>query len=212
MRNEGVSLDKIHVVGDVMCDSAAFYKRRARKPIWIDDLGVNSEEFVLCTVHRAENTDDPARMRGILRGLEKAGMPVILPLHPRTRGKMEKIGLVLPANVHGVEPVGYLEMIWLEAHCKLVATDSGGVQKEAYFNRKYCVTLREETEWVELVDAGLNKVVGSNSEKIAEALQSNQLFSSPKNFYGDGKAAEKIVASFFRASEVESSATPGIHS
>ncbi|MDQ0042701.1 non-hydrolyzing UDP-N-acetylglucosamine 2-epimerase [Variovorax boronicumulans] len=206
--NEGVRSEKIQIVGDVMCDAAGFYKQRARKPIWFDALGIGKNEFVLCTVHRAENTDDPLRMQGIFQGLETARVPVILPLHPRTRGKLKQMGLALPSNVHGVDPVGYLEMIWLEANCKLVATDSGGVQKEAYFNRKYCVTLREETEWVELVDAGLNEVVGSNPEKIAECLQSARLFSSGEKFYGDGKAAEKIVASLFEASEGQGFAIP----
>lgn len=199
LRNEGVPREKIEIVGDVMCDAAAFYKRRARKPSWFDDLGLKVGHFVLCTVHRAENTDDPIRMRGILEGLHKSEAQVVLPLHPRTRGKLRQIGLMLPTNVQAVDPVGYLEMIWLEANCRLVATDSGGVQKEAYFNQKYCVTLRDETEWVELVQAGLNNVVGSDSEKIAAALRSHREFASQSQFYGDGKAAERIVSSFFNA-------------
>lgn len=200
--NEGVSPGKIHLVGDVMCDAAAFYKGRARKPVWFDDLCIGSQHFVLCTVHRVENTDDPLKMRGILQGLEKAALPVILPLHPRTRGKLKLMGLVLPNNVREVDPVGYLEMIWLEAHCKLVATDSGGLQKEAYFNRKYCVTLREETEWTELVDAGVNRVVGCDPEKIARALLSDYYFSSETTFYGRGRAAEDIVIKLLQNAKV----------
>ncbi|MDP9963018.1 UDP-GlcNAc3NAcA epimerase [Variovorax paradoxus] len=193
LRNEGVSDEKISLVGDVMCDAAAFYKTRGRKPIWFDTLRLGIDEFVLCTMHRAENTDEPDRMRRIFQGLEKSGLPIILPLHPRTRAKLKQANLKLPSNVYGVDPVGYLEMIWLEAHCKLVATDSGGVQKEAYFNKKYCVTLREETEWVELVDAGLNELVGFDPQKIAEALQSERQFLSGTYLYGNGRSAEQII-------------------
>jgi UDP-GlcNAc3NAcA epimerase len=199
--NEGISSKKIHMVGDVMCDAAAFYKQRARKPAWFDALSVEPLEFVLCTIHRAENTDEPKHMQGILRGLEDARLPVILPLHPRTRGKLKQMGMALPGNVHGVEPVGYLEMIWLEENCKLVATDSGGVQKEAYFAKKYCVTLRGETEWVELVDAGLNSIVGSDPTKIAEAVCAVGQFVSETDLYGNGTAAEKIVASILTNDE-----------
>ena len=200
--NEGVSGDKIVVVGDVMRDAASFYKLQAHKPDWFDSLGVLANKFVLCTVHRAENTDDRARLQGILQGLEKANLPVILPLHPRTRIKLKQMELELPKNVHGVNPVGYLEMIWLEANCKLVATDSGGVQKEAYFNKKFCVTLRDETEWIELVDAGLNEIVGANSEKISKALKTDRLFHSEVNFYGRGNAAEKIVTNILKQSDI----------
>lgn len=203
LRDEGVPSEKIHPVGDVMCDAAVFYKQHARKPIWFDSLCLDIDKFVLCTVHRAENTDDPDRMRGIFQGLEKSGIPVILPLHPRTRAKLKQMNLVLPSNVHGVDPVGYLEMIWLEANCRLVATDSGGVQKEAYFNKKYCVTLREETEWIELVEAGLNDVVGSNPQKIAEALQSDRKFLSESYLYGSGQAAEQIIARLVKTVEVK---------
>jgi len=165
LRNEGIAEEKIHVVGDVMYDAALFYKPRARKPVWFDALGIPVNEYVLCTIHRAENTDDQGRMQGILKGLEAAGVPVILPLHPRTRNKLAQMNLQLPSNIHAVEPVGYLEMVWLEANCKVVATDSGGVQKEAYFHGKPCVTLRDETEWVELVDIGVNMLVGTSIEK-----------------------------------------------
>lgn len=178
LRNEGIAEEKIHLVGDVMYDAAFFYKDRARKPIWFDALGIAPHEFVLCTVHRAENTDDQTRMLGILQGLEGGGLPVILPLHPRTRNKLQQMGLSLPSNVHAVDPVGYLEMVWLESYCKLVATDSGGMQKEAYFHQKPCVTLRDETEWVELVELGVNYLAGSNSKAIALCIRERNF----KNF------------------------------
>ncbi len=191
---EGIADDKIHVVGDVMYDAALFYKPFARKPKWFDALGLGLNEFVLCTIHRAENTNAPERIQGILHGLEAGCLPVILPLHPRTRNKLQQMGLALPSNVFAVDPVGYLEMVWLEANCKLVATDSGGVQKEAYFHRKRCVTLRNETEWVELVNGGFNQLVGDNVEMIGLALRGQQ---SPMfvgtTLYGCGDSAVKII-------------------
>lgn len=193
LRNEGIVDDKIHVVGDVMYDAALYYKACARKPAWFDALGIAVDEFVLCTIHRAENTDDRDRMQGIFEGLEGAGLPVILPLHPRTRNKLQQMKLQLPANIKVVDPVGYLEMVWMEANCKIIATDSGGVQKEAYFHQKPCVTLRDETEWVELVEAGYNELTGASANKIAKALRKYGNIGFEKMLYGDGKSADAIV-------------------
>ena len=193
LRKEGIAEEKIHVVGDVMYDAALFYKERARKPDWFEALGIALNEFVLCTIHRADNTDDQERMQGILEGLEGAGLPVILPLHPRTRNKLQQMNLQLPANINVVDPVGYLEMVWLEANCKLVATDSGGVQKEAYFHQKPCVTLRDETEWVELVDEGFNQLVRADAGLIAKALLESSTSDFSKLLYGDGRSAIGLV-------------------
>ena len=193
LRKEGIAEEKIHVVGDVMYDAALFYKERACKPDWFDALGFALNEFVLCTVHRAENTDDQERMKGILDGLEGAGLPIILPLHPRTRKKLQQMNLPLPSNIKMVDPVGYLEMVWLEANCKLVATDSGGVQKEAYFHQKPCVTLRDETEWVELVNHGFNRIVGADAVSIVLALSERSTSDFDKLLYGDGRSAVKLV-------------------
>lgn len=193
--NEGIADEIIHITGDVMYDAALFYKKLARKPDWFDSLGIKGGKFVLATVHRAENTDDRERMQGILEGLENSECPVVFPLHPRTRDKLHRSGLVPPSNVHMVSPVGYLEMVWLEERCSLVATDSGGVQKEAYFSRKPCVTLRSETEWKELVDVGANVVVGTDPSLIGTALRTTEFKSEGHAFlYGDGRAGEKIVA------------------
>jgi UDP-GlcNAc3NAcA epimerase len=196
LRQEGISPQVIHLVGDVMCDSALFYRQWARQPRWFDSLRLPDGGFVLCTLHRAENTDDETRLRTILEGLKRCEIPVILPLHPRTREKIKQMRLSLPSNVTQVEPVGYLEMIWLEAHCKLVATDSGGVQKEAYFNKKYCVTLRDETEWTELIEAGVNTLVGADPAKIAEAIRLCPMFRASTSLYGNGDAARKIARAF----------------
>jgi len=190
---EGIDAGSIHVVGDVMYDAALFYKERAARPEWFDGLGVPEEEYVLCTIHRAENTDDTVRLREIFQGLADSGRPVILPLHPRTRQKIEDTGLSATSNIHIVEPVGYLEMVWLEMHCCGVATDSGGVQKEAYFHGKPCATLRDETEWVELVEGGYNVLCGADSDAIRAALRDMSLIADRSDLYGDGAASKKIV-------------------
>jgi UDP-GlcNAc3NAcA epimerase len=191
--NEGIAVSSTHVIGDVMYDAALYYKSKASKPIWFDELGIAPGAFVLSTVHRAENTDDRKRMESILYGLSDAGSLVILPLHPRTRKKIEEMNLDIPENVRVVEPVSYLEMVWLEVNCKLIATDSGGVQKEAYFHGKPCVTLREETEWVELVECGANRLVGTDAKLIAEAIHEMPAYIETKQFYGQGNSGELIA-------------------
>lgn len=192
--NEGIAQEKIHVIGDVMYDAALFYNPKARKPDWFDDLKIKANDFILCTVHRAENTDDKFRMQQIFEGLKASGLPIILPLHPRTLSKLQLMDISPPPNVHLVKPVGYLEMVWLESNCALIATDSGGVQKEAYFHQKRCVTLRDETEWVELVDSGANVLVGCSTEKIKDSLITdiNTPWLPTAALYGDGAAAKKV--------------------
>jgi UDP-GlcNAc3NAcA epimerase len=192
LANEGIPPERTHLVGDVMYDACLFYRDRACKPEWFDALGAEPGNFVLATVHRAENTDDPARLTGILQGLGGAGRRVILPMHPRTRQRIDALGLSIPRSVHLLPPVGYLEMVWLEMNCAVVATDSGGVQKEAYFHGKPCVTLRDETEWVELVEAGWNTLAGADSTQIAKAVAYPAIqYAHP--FYGDGDAAAQTL-------------------
>jgi len=195
---EGIDADRIHIVGDVMYDAALFYKERAIKPEWFDEIGVADGQFVLCTIHRAENTDDSKRLRGIFQGLADSDLSIVLPLHPRTKEKLRELKFEIPANVHIVEPVGYLEMVWLEMHCRIIATDSGGVQKEAYFHGKPCVTLRDETEWVELVTLGANLLVGASASKIAAALVARPLTVIPSNIYGHGDSAVRIINCILR--------------
>ena len=189
--NEGIGEEKIFVVGDIMYDVSLYYKEKMVKPNWFDSL--NLTNFILCTIHRAENTDDAEKLGDIFKGLELSKKDIILPLHPRTVNKIKQYGLDIPQNIRVIEPIGYLEMVWLEVHCDLVVTDSGGVQKEAYFHGKYCVTLREETEWVELVEGGLNRLVGSDFEKIQWACE--QLFehNPSMGIYGDGNTARQII-------------------
>ncbi|MFJ7009510.1 non-hydrolyzing UDP-N-acetylglucosamine 2-epimerase [Pseudomonas putida] len=190
---EGIAEEKIEIVGDVMCDATEFYKSKAVKPAWFDALNINAGEYVLCTIHRAENTDSEARLRAILQGLEGSQQTIILPLHPRTRNKIKSLGVEVAGNIIIVEPVGYLEMNWLESNCTLIATDSGGVQKEAYFHGKHCVTLRDETEWVELVQSGVNTLVGASTDKIANAVRASTASAFEQNLYGNGDAAGNII-------------------
>jgi UDP-GlcNAc3NAcA epimerase len=193
---EGIMSNKIRLVGDVMYDAAQYYQAKSRKP-----AAVNIEDaqtFVLCTIHRAENTDNDARMEAIVRMINQLAehMPVVLPLHPRTITVLNRLKSVkLSPIIQVLEPVGFLEMTWLLAQCNFVVTDSGGVQKEAYFHQKPCLTLREETEWVELIDAGFNRLISPFETNVLELFKQMQSVVIPRGdgIYGDGDAAEKII-------------------
>jgi len=193
LRREGVDLRKVVLTGDVMKDAARSFVSKSRKPnVTIPDT------FVLCTIHRAENTDNPEILKELLLSLELISqfVTVVLPLHPRTRNKMREIGYPIEDSpICFIEPVGYLEMLYLLNHCKLVLTDSGGVQKEAYFAHKYCLTLRNETEWVELCARGYNHLLGhSHGDIVATTrnfLEMPPLFAD--DLYGDGHAAALII-------------------
>lgn len=167
LANEGITGERVQQVGDVMYDAAIYYGKRAeqRSSILVD-LRLTPKGYILATIHRAENTDDPHRLGEILNGLASAELPVVWPLHPRTKNRLNKFGLRLPANFRAIDPVGYLDMVMLEKHAYLIATDSGGVQKEAYFYQVPCITLRDETEWVETVESGWNKLVGIKQNQI----------------------------------------------
>ena len=188
---------QVHNVGDVMYDAALFYGQMAvAGPVVAELLERYQDGFYLATVHRQENTDNSQRLTSIITALEEIAerVPVILPLHPRTNKHLIGIGLSME-NVNCVEPVGYFDMLCLLDNCRAVFTDSGGIQKEAYFFHKPCITLRDETEWVELVEYGYNLLVGSSKKKIIDAEQNwiskSRAFSIP--LYGDGKAGKKIV-------------------
>lgn len=197
LKNEGFIKKSCRVLnsGDVMLDAAIYYKSKARKP---NIKGLASAGFVLVTIHRADNTDNLERLVQIVDALNEIAKTsvVVLPLHPRTRKMLAHYGLNLNALV--TAPLSYFEMLWLLEHCNLVMTDSGGLQKEAYFFDKPCITLRDQTEWTELVDAGVNQLVGASYEAIIKAWSS---FSSSKievkpsqqKLYGHGQAANFIV-------------------
>jgi UDP-GlcNAc3NAcA epimerase len=195
LRKEGSDAEILDV-GDVMLDTLLFYKQKASQRPRV----FNKREFVLATIHRAENTNDPNRLRSICEAINEIGMsvPVVLPLHPRTKSYLNRNGIELNATI--TEPLGYFDMLNLLASCSLVMTDSGGLQKEAYFCGKFCVTLRDQTEWVELVTAGANEIVGANKEKILQSVVSNLNKKIPFNpgLYGDGTASEKIAARLTR--------------
>jgi len=184
-------------VGDVMYDATLYYRDKARKGIALEQWGLFEKGYALCTLHRAENTDDPTRLEGILAALRDINqtLPVVLPLHPRTRNLIEQRGMnKLLDGLVLLEPVPYLEMQRLQMGARVILTDSGGIQKEACFHMVPCITLRDETEWVETVEAGWNRIAGADTDKIIEAfLEAEAPETGHTNLYGDGRAAEKIV-------------------
>lgn len=192
LKNEGFDNFECKVIksGDVMQDGAMFYKDLAVKPKC--DI---KEYYILCTIHRAENTDNEMRLRDIFEALNEIGneKQIILPLHPRTRKIVEKLNISID-NLSIIEPVGYLEMVWLIDNCTLVMTDSGGLQKEAFFFEKPCITLRDETEWVELVENGFNVLVGADKDKMIESYKKQKFnYNFDLNLYGGGDASRKII-------------------
>ncbi len=194
LKNEGYDNfdSKIVKSGDVMQDGVMFYKDLAVKPSF--DI---KDNYILCTIHRAENTDDEVRLRSIFEALNEIAqnIQVILPLHPRTKKKIENLKLNIE-NLTIIDPVGYLEMVWLIDNCSLVVTDSGGLQKEAFFFGKSCITLRDETEWAELVNGGFNVLAGADKGRIIESYKNHSTFNnqnSSLDLYGSGNASEKII-------------------
>jgi UDP-GlcNAc3NAcA epimerase len=187
---------RVVMVGDILLDALLQYTELAEQNATecLQQVGLESQGYYLLTVHRAENTDDPKRLRGILEGVAGLGLPVLFPVHPRTRHVLTQQGIALNGNLKAIEPQGYLEMLTFQRHARKVLTDSGGIQKEAFYLGVRCVTLREQTEWVETVEAGANKLV----PPIAEAIRAAVLEETSSNWkgfmpYGDGTSAQKIV-------------------
>ena len=170
------------------------YEIDARVAEVLKGLGLRPRQFVLATIHRAENTDDPSRLRQIVSAFLESQEEIIMPVHPRTRKALNALG-VLPSlgKLRTLEPVGYLDMIMLESSARVVLTDSGGVQKEAYWLGVPCLTLRDETEWVETVEAGWNRLVKAETPAILAALKTVHIPSSRPVLYGDGHAAVRSV-------------------
>ena len=193
LRHEGFPKSQIHQVGDVMYDAILYYRNLAHQPLEISNLNIPPNKYILATLHRSENVDNPIRLQAIFNGLSNCSYPIILPLHPRTKNNIAQFNIKIPNEVNFINPVSYLEMIWLEANAYAIATDSGGIQKEAYFLNKPCVTFRDETEWVETVHTGCNILVGSNTEKIYSTLKNIVFNPQKKLIYGDGNAAQKIL-------------------
>jgi len=210
LRAEGVTTG-VWQVGDVMVDAMNYYLpiAQSRPPLfprrdggWRMEGGgwrmeaeaeVEAGSYYLVTLHRPRNVDDPARLAGILSVLGELDRPVLLPAHPRTVRAIEAAGLVLPSSVWIMQPVGYLDMLALEANAHRILTDSGGVQKEAYLVGVPCITLREETEWVETVEVGWNQLVGADPAAILAAVSSPRPEGRAGALFGDGKASQRIV-------------------
>jgi UDP-GlcNAc3NAcA epimerase len=206
---EGITLN-LHLIGDVMYDAIQYYRSRAgaRSKI-LGALGLVPGKYILATVHRAENSDTPDRLEGIVSALNELARdePVVFPIHPRTRRQLENAGLLNPpitsSNFKPIEPIGYLDMIRLEDCARMILTDSGGVQKEAYWLGVPCITLRDETEWVETVRSGWNVVAGAGKERILDVARSFLPPAHRPHLYGDGQAATKLVARLLEAEEAK---------
>ena len=193
LRKEGFKTfdSKILNVGDIMYEGSLFYSKLKKIPDKLDD-----KLFILATIHRAENTDNKEILKNILTALDHISLQkkVVLPLHPRTKHKIQEFSLNFQ-NIKFINPVGYLEMNWLLDQCDYVMTDSGGLQKEAYFFKKPCITLRQETEWQELIENKVNILAGNDNNSIIEASNLNWIQKSgfQKNLYGNGKTSEMII-------------------
>lgn len=194
LKSEGVSADRIFDVGDIMYDAVQFYGKEALSKSSIAS-SFFKRPYSLLTIHRQENTDQPQRLKELFKAIDTIATKqrVVLPLHPRTHAKMKEFGIVTKAEV--IDPVGYFDMLNLISRANLVMTDSGGLQKEAFYLGKYCITLREETEWKELVDIGANRICGVNSRIISAAFE--ELLTKPFQFdeqpYGKGNTAKTIL-------------------
>jgi len=205
LRRESV-LGKVFEVGDTMYDVLLRWLPRAEKSSILDELGLERNGYIFLTVHRQENVDEPGRLANLLKALsELRDFPVVFPVHPRTRKRLEEFGLMPKlrelTHVKAVDPVGYIESLALIKNAKVVLTDSGGVQKEAFWLGIPCITLRENTEWVETVEIGANRLVGMDSARIVAAVKEvvegeseiRKKIREAPNPFGDGRASERIV-------------------
>lgn len=197
LKNEGLT-KSVHNVGDVMYDAALFYSQeKFKKTSSLESMNLEAGQYVLATCHRAENTNEKENLENILAGLYEISqtLQVVFPIHPRTCNFIAEHNLSHYLNkLTVVDPLPYIDMLWLEKNAKVIITDSGGVQKEAYFFNVPCVTIREETEWLETVSIGANRLAGASREKIVEYTLAASVGSwSHMELYGDGKAGRKIV-------------------
>jgi UDP-GlcNAc3NAcA epimerase len=195
LSREGMK-DDAYLVGDVMLDALVMNRGLIeRNSSILERLRVQSKGFYLATIHRAVNTSGHQHLDAILHGLQRLDAPVVFPVHPRTRRVMEEhhVDIAVLSNIRFIEPVGYLEMLVLQTHARKVLTDSGGVQKESYCLHTPCITLREETEWVETLEGGWNQLVGSDVQKIIKATTSNPPSTLQKDIFGDGQASVLIA-------------------
>ncbi|HLP10726.1 MAG TPA: UDP-N-acetylglucosamine 2-epimerase (non-hydrolyzing) [Flavobacteriales bacterium] len=193
LRNEGITKG-VFDIGDVMYDAIVHFTPIAEKKSRVlEHKGINKGEFLLCTIHRAENTNDINNLKSICEALNESGQKIVLPLHPRTLKCLKEYNIHLNSNVTVIDPVGYLDMLMLEKNARKIITDSGGIQKEAFFMRKPCITLRNETEWVETVECGWNLIVGTNKQKIKDAIENFVPTTQPVDFFSKAGAAGQMA-------------------
>ena len=201
LAKEGIT-QGVHIVGDVMADSNRIARRiiDAAPAKFLSKLpsGIEVRGFGLLTLHRAENTDDPERLGAIVNGLNQLSIPLLFPVHPRTSIALGRIHAGLGSHVHRIDPLGYLEMTALLSASKVVITDSGGLQKEAYWSGIPCVTLRNETEWIETLQDGWNQLAGTGADLATRVARAITLTGSRPPLYGDGSAASKVAKLFLR--------------
>ena len=192
LKNENIT-ENVFNTGDVMFDAIKLFKEKALETSTVlIDNNISPNEYILSTIHRAENTNDINRLKNIINALNECEKNIVLPLHPRTHKFIKDYGLTINDNIKIIAPVGYLDMINLENNSQKIVTDSGGVQKEAYFLQKPCITMRDETEWIETVENGWNTIVGSNKEKILDAIINFNPKGEQKMVFGYGNAADII--------------------
>ncbi|SEM65592.1 UDP-GlcNAc3NAcA epimerase [Mesobacillus persicus] len=197
LENENITRNILNV-GDVMCDAVLYNSTLSEGKTSISDkLGLERKGYYLITVHRAENTDEPENIRNIIEAFSKIEGKKVWPIHPRTRNVLSNIGIDLNSvsDLIVIDPVGYLDILALESNAKKIITDSGGIQKEAYFLQVPCVTLREQTEWIETLEDNANILVGTDVDKILSAIKL-EVAPSYKDYFGDGKASVKIAEYF----------------
>jgi UDP-GlcNAc3NAcA epimerase len=193
LENEGIT-SGVHLVGDVMSDALNYAAKYAsQQSMILRDLKLEEKGFLVATVHRAENTDAPERLRAILDAFNALDEPVLFPVHPRTRNALQQVKYTLAPHVQLIEPLGYLDMVRLMQAARMILTDSGGMQKEAYWLGVPCVTLRDETEWLETVQAGWNILVGSDTAQIVAAIREWRASQEHPQLYGDGQVAMRVV-------------------
>lgn len=197
LAREGIT-EGVYDVGDIMLDASLMFRDRAGRSDVLQRLDVPRDRYYLATIHRAENTDDRGRLTAIIDGLAKLSWPVVLPLHPRTRKQLAAFGIRVPERIKVTGPAGYLDMLALQQNARCIITDSGGVQKEAYYLGTPCVTVRDETEWTETVDAGWNRLSAARVDAIVAAVGAQEpVRSLPRPpLYGAGDTARRIVDVF----------------
>jgi UDP-N-acetylglucosamine 2-epimerase len=194
LAHEGIQ-QGVYLVGDTMYDAILQFSNIAvQRSLILGKIKLKPKEYLLATIHRPYNTDNPNILRSILSAFGQVDETVIFPIHPRTLNALKTANITIPSNVKVIEPIGYLDMLMLEQNARIILTDSGGIQKEAYFFKIPCLILRPETEWVESTESGWNKLVGTDAINIVTALKTHtsRKLSHP-DFYGDGHASEKIV-------------------